>query len=545
MNIYNNRVVEERVVHVRPALYNVATVASKEVVCAYTRVSTDSDEQETSFELQCDYYTKLINGRPDWDFGGVYADQGISGTRAQHRPSFMKMIQDARDGKINRILVKSLSRFARNTVDALMYIRELKELGVAIYFEMHNIDTMTPGGEIMITVLAACAEQESRTMSNNIKWAFQKRFAQGRVVLNCSHMLGYGKVNGEYEIVPEEGMLISRIYRSYLSGMTDLQIAQQLTAENVLTPSGKPKWAASSIQRILTNEKYTGNAILGKTFKPDVLSGKRLKNEGQVPSYYVENSHPAIVSQEVFNMAQAERKRRGQLQTTQNTGIGKYTSKYVLSGLLFCTCGSKFRRYRRSLADGTKVITWVCITHQNEPSKCQQLPLKEDDILSAYEKVMGELIGDVRQIREDVRTTLDTVLEQESQQKCIDIAREIEAVQHRMMDIYNKRNNGEVDDATYTALYKQYSNKVSALICEEEKYKAHSTEQQIAKMKHEEINALLSQDKINYLDHRIMRTLVDKIVVLDKNTLEIILHCGISRRASVTLNSRWLFSIKE
>ena len=208
------------------------------VVVAYARVSTEKEEQEDSFERQVSYYTTLINSKPEWKFGGIYADPGITGTRAEKRPDFLRMIEDCRAGKINKILVKSISRFARNTVDALNYIRELKELGISIYFENENIDTLTPGGEVLITILAAMAEQESRTMSTNIKWSYQKKFKNGEVLLNTSMMMGYIKTDRRdeegkviYEINEEEAVVVRRIYREYLSGVTVTRICRGLEAD--------------------------------------------------------------------------------------------------------------------------------------------------------------------------------------------------------------------------------------------------------------------------------------------------------------------------
>lgn len=255
------------------------------------------------------------------------------------------MIEDCKKGKINRILVKSISRFARNTVDTLKYIRELKELGVSVFFETQGIDTMTPNGEVLITILAALAEQESRTISTNIKWSYQKRFKEGKVVLNCKIVLGYEKVGDEYVIVEDEAEIVRQIYLDYLSGKTIRQIADNLNERGIPTKR-KCKWGPSVIQGILANEKYTGNAYLGKTYKPDVLSKRRIKNVGQETMYYVENSHPAIITQEMFDMVQYEKKRRLELRSTTNTGKGKYSSKYPFSGLLVCgECGSKFRRH--------------------------------------------------------------------------------------------------------------------------------------------------------------------------------------------------------
>ena len=255
-----------RVVRTLPKLFNGVseTEQNKLLVAAYARVSTEREEQEDSFERQVEHYTQMINARADWQLVDIYADPGISGTRAEKRPNFLRMIEDCRAGKIQKVMVKSISRFARNTVDALHYIRELKDLGISVCFESENIDTMTPGGEVLLTILAAMAEQESRTISSNIKWAYQRRFQDGNVLLNTGMMLGYRKTgkdtNGHdvYEINEEEADIVRRIYREYVAGITVTQICRRLEADEIPTKLGRKKWYPTVILSVLSNEKYTG-----------------------------------------------------------------------------------------------------------------------------------------------------------------------------------------------------------------------------------------------------------------------------------------------
>lgn len=232
---------KEKVVQEIPILYraNMTSITEKENVTYYARVSTDLDEQEDSYELQKEYFEELIRSNPKWNYVEGYADYGLSGTKAEHRPEFMRMIEDCKKGKINKILVKSISRFARNTVDTLKYVRELRELGVSIYFETQNIDTMSPGGEVLLTILAAMAEQESRTISSNVKWSYEKRFKDGKVIINTAKQLGYKKVGDEYEIVESEAEIVRRIFREYISGMSVRQIATSLNNDGIKTKLGK------------------------------------------------------------------------------------------------------------------------------------------------------------------------------------------------------------------------------------------------------------------------------------------------------------------
>lgn len=242
----------------------------KRRVAAYARVSTDSDEQLSSYEAQVDNYTKKIRENPTWEFVAVYADEGVTGTNTKKREGFNRMIEDALAGKIDLILTKSISRFARNTVDALTTIRSLKEKGVEVYFEKENIYTLDAKGEVMLTIMSSLAQEESRSISENVTWGKRKSMADGKVSLAYSHFLGYEKgPDGILQIVEEEAKVVRKIYSLFLSGRTVRSIADQLTHEGILTPSGKTKWSVSTIMSILQNEKYKGDTLLQKTYTAD------------------------------------------------------------------------------------------------------------------------------------------------------------------------------------------------------------------------------------------------------------------------------------
>lgn len=383
-----------RVVRTMPQMFiDVADNQSERLqVAAYARVSTEKEEQEDSFERQVEHYKQLIYSKPEWQFVDVYADPGISGTRAEKRPDFLRMIEDCRAGKIQKVLVKSISRFARNTVDALQYIRELKDLGISVYFESENIDTLTPGGEVLLTILAAMAEQESRTISSNIKWAWQRKFQKGDVILNTGLMLGYRKIGKDdeghdvYEINEEEAEIVRRIYREFIAGYSITQIAKRLQADGVKTKLGKENWRHNVIESILTNEKYTGNALLGKTFKPDVLTKYRQKNDGKkAPIYYVEGSHPAIIEKGLFDLAQQEMQRRRDANDNK-VGGGRYSSRYPFSGMLVCgICGSKLRRQVRTMGSGKRTASWGCCNRiNNGRAECDSHHVNEEVLEATY-----------------------------------------------------------------------------------------------------------------------------------------------------------------
>lgn len=300
-----------------PATRNIFTLnaiinEAKRRVSGYARVSTNNEEQLTSYEAQVDYYMKYIKSKEEWEFVDVYTDERITATNTKKRDGFNRMIKDALDGKIDLIITKSVKRFARNTVDSLVTIRKLKEKGVEIYFETENIYTLDSKGEILITIMSSLAQEESRSISENVKWGKRKTFADGKVSMPYKQFLGYtkDKQSGQPIIVEKEAEIVRLIYKLFLEGKTFSKIASALTEMNIPTPSKREKWSKSTVQSILTNEKYKGDAILQKGYTVDFLSKKREKNNGEVPQYCVENSHPAIVSPENFDMVQHEFEKR-------------------------------------------------------------------------------------------------------------------------------------------------------------------------------------------------------------------------------------------
>ena len=505
------------------------------VVVAYARVSTEKEEQEDSFERQVSYYTTLINSKPEWKFGGIYADPGITGTRAEKRPDFLRMIEDCRAGKINKILVKSISRFARNTVDALNYIRELKELGISIYFENENIDTLTPGGEVLITILAAMAEQESRTMSTNIKWSYQKKFKNGEVLLNTSMMMGYIKTDRRdeegkviYEINEEEAVVVRRIYREYLSGVTVTRICRGLEADGIPTKLGRKRWQPSVIKSILTNEKYTGDALLGKTFKADVLSKKRQKNMGQAPMYYAEGTQPAIIEKEVFELVKAEMQHRAD---EKNTAVGnsRYTSKYPFSGLLVCgECGHKLRRHVRKVGSGKQVPAWGCSNRiSNGRAACDSHHVNEETLQRTYTAAVQEMIADAEEVIRLVQDSTGLVMEPENTAELARVEQEIIELQEAVMEIHKAKQKRGIGAAEYAEKIREHSQRMQEL-------EARQEELQTTENRYNQIKVWLdnfarhiqSGEIMNSEDSQIMKQLVEQIIV-GADSMEIQFKCGV------------------
>lgn len=511
------------------------TEVAKLVVAAYARVSTEKEEQEDSFERQVSHYTALINSKLEWEFGGIYADPGITGTRAEKRPDFMRMIADCRAGKINKILVKSISRFARNTVDALNYIRELKELGISIYFENENIDTLTPGGEVLITILAAMAEQESRTMSTNIKWSYQKKFKNGEVILNTGLMMGYintGRKDDEgkviYAINEEEAKIVRRIYREYLAGFTITRICKGLAADGIVTKLGKTQWRYSVVHGILTNEKYTGNAILGKTFKPDVLSKYRQKNTGQAPMYYAEGTHPAIIDAETFELVKVEMERRKDSEVS-TVGNNTYTSKFPFSGLLICgECGHKLRRHTRRVGSGKVVPSWGCSNRiQNGRAVCDSHHVNEDTMQQTYTAAIRDMIADAEEIVAAVMDSAGLVMEPENQASLERVEQEIIDLQNAVLELHKAKQQRSVTAADYAAQIKEYSQRMQELEAQQAELQTTANRYGEVKMWLDNFAEHIQSGAImDATDGMIMKQLVEQIVVGDDG-IEVRFKCGV------------------
>ena len=361
-------------------------------VAAYCRVSTKQEEQLNSYEVQRKAYTEKINGKPKWTLVDIFADRGITGTSVKKRDEFNRMIRMCRRGKIDLILTKSISRFARNTVDCLKYVRLLRELNVDVFFEEQGLHSIDPGAEFYITIYGSIAQSESENISANVKWGKAQSAKEGKVTFHYKNFLGYRKgADGTPEIIPEQAEIVKLIYAQFLAGASLGGIASHLTAQGIPTPAGKETWTGSTIRSILSNEKYQGDAILNKTYIVDCLSRKVKVNHGERPKYYVEHNHPAIIDAATFGRVQEELARRAGKRRVKQVGTkteqGKYSGKYALTELLICgECGTPYRRCTWT-AGGRKRIVWRCINRLDYGKKyCHTSPSIEEGVL--HEAIM-------------------------------------------------------------------------------------------------------------------------------------------------------------
>lgn len=362
-------------------------------VAAYCRVSTDNREQESSYEAQVDYFNHYISGHSNWELVSIYADPGISG-KSTKRPEFQRMMKDAREGKIDRILAKSVSRFARNTLDCVACCRELRELGIGVYFEKESIDTMDPSSNLTLTIMASLAEEESRSISSNTKWGMRKKQRDGTYRMNVENLYGFTiDENKNISINEDEAWIVRRIFTDYASGMSCGAIAKSFNDEYITSKFGGGKWHQNTVRNILQNEKYMGDMRMMKTYRPDFLSRPR-KNNGEVEAYYIENHHPAIIEPYYFKMVQYLIKK------SRQAGVIAVAPKYsgcsdrnALGGRIFCgDCGSVYQRKFQTQKLGA-VKAWVCIRHRDEKD-CPCIAIKETVILNAVREAMTSMIGD-------------------------------------------------------------------------------------------------------------------------------------------------------
>ena len=507
-------------------------------VAAYCRVSTDQEEQESSYEAQISYYTEKINSNSEWQMAGIFADEGITGTQAKKRPEFLKMIRLCRQGKIDMILTKSLSRFARNTVDSLKYIRDLKALGIGIVFEKENINTIETDTEMMLTIMSCFAQAESESISKNVSWGIRQSFKSGNVPMQYARLLGYRKGDDDMpEIVPEEAEIVKEIYRLYLDGMSLNMIVDRLNEKGLTTKGSSSPYRKEVVQRILTNEKYTGDALLQKTYVTDCITKKTRKNNGELPMYLVKNHHEAIISRADFNRVQEEMARRSAKQSIAEkltkTEQGKYSAKYALSELLICgECGSHYRRVTWT-AKGFKEIKWRCINRiQYGKKKCHSSPTIDEQalhkaIISAINEFCAVKDDVTKALRESITEVLDPNLNgsvQAAQQRIDELA-------HNIDELIKLATVPETA-ATAMADIEKFSEEMKTL---REFVETEKAKQAAASRGSDELNNVIQRLEnedftLTEYDDVAVRQLIEKVTVESKDTITVTFKGGFEVR---------------
>ena len=505
-------------------------------VAAYCRVSTDSEEQLTSYTNQKKVYTEMIAAKSEWEFAGLYADEGISGTRADKRPQFQKMINDCLSGKIDYIITKSVSRFARNTVDCLDHVRMLRARGIGIYFEEQNIDTLQIDSELYLVIYAGFAQSESESISKNITWSVRKKFEEGTPVFMYKRFLGYKKgADGEPEIVPSEVAIVERIFNLYLAGETVDKISKMMQAENYDIPGKSISFSKGMIMNMLSNERYCGDAILQKSVTIDCIEKKRKKNTGEAPMYYVQNNHPAIIDRVTFNKVQEELARRktktpGSAKSSI-TSTGKY-SRYTLTDVLICgNCGTRYRRVTWS-RNGVKRIVWRCISRLDYGKKyCSDSPtIMEDKLQEAIVRAVNKFNEqDNATYKALMRATISEALGLNGDPEEVDmLERKVEALNNKMLALVNESVSSgdgiEAHESEFMTLSQEtelLKQRIAAI--QESTAKDNGEQSRI-----EQIQAIISEreSKCMEYDDAIVRQMVECIKVYPDGKLGIIFGGG-------------------
>lgn len=497
-------------------------------VAAYCRVSTDSEEQINSYKAQKEYYSNLIAGNPNWESAGIFADEGISGTSLKKREQFNRMIAACKRGRIDLIITKSLSRFARNTVDCLETVRMLKSRNIGVLFEKENINTLTESSEFLITLHSSFAQAESESISKNVAWGKRKSMEAGNVPIQYSKLLGYRKgPDGLPEIVPEEAETVKQIYRWYIGGYSLAGIVNELEARQMKNAAGNTKWSRNTVQSILSNEKYIGDAIMQKTYVVDCISKEVRKNNGELPMIVVENHHEPIIARTVFQWVQTEMKRRTSkrkvMQKTAKSERGRYNSKYSLTERLVCgECGSFYKRCTWT-AHGRRRVVWRCVSRLEFGTKvCHNSPtLDEPDLHQTILNAVNQYVSQ-KQARQKAEDLIDTVVAGDPQagQSFASMQAEVAGItaeQERLLDaILDDMDNPELN-ARMQSLTDQKAMLLDAI----ERRKEENKSSEIATLRMEKISAWIAAHPIGLqsYDDGITRRLIERITVMDPDTL--------------------------
>ncbi len=496
----------------------------KKKVAAYARVSTDEEDQENSFENQISEYRNQIASNNQWIFAGMYADRGISGTQIKNRENFINMINDAKNGKIDLILTKSISRFGRNTVDIIQTVRELREVNVTVFFEKENIYSDDPKIDFFLTIMSSIAQEESRSISSNIKWSYKKRFKEGKILLNPKNFLGYGKDDeGNIHIIPNEAKTIELIFNLFLQGHSPHEIAQVLMKMELMTIRGSTNWTAQSVLRILQNEKYAGNALLQKTVTLDYLTHKRVVNDNHETQYFVENSHPAIISNESFDLVQ----QRIESQYANRASKNITNSKYPLTGLVYCTvCNRPMKRHIHGYKRNDEKIVLNCKHAPQLRISCDNKPVNNNlvesaviDVISTYANEMGLTSIIAEKIAassnyDEVRKKMD-ILNKQLIKKKVEV------------DDFIKRNlkTSSIEDASFNLEYTKLKNEIDSISTELRIFNNESIKFYGNTMKYEVLENILDEKQI-FSNSLIVKSLVKLILVDTSGDLLIILNFG-------------------
>ena len=499
---------EKRVIRIDPIpVYlfdeNNQVVTKKKRVCAYARVSTDSEDQLHSYNAQIQEYTKQIQRNDDWEFVDMYADEGTSGTSMKNRPEFLRMLEDSRNGKIDLIITKSLSRFARNTVDTLSVVQELRNLDVEIVFEKENLSSKDSKVDLMLTIFSSIAQEESRNISENVKWGIRKRYKDGNIRINTSRFLGYDKDEDKNIIINhEQAKTVKIIFNLYLSGASYKEICDYLIENNILNGRNVVIWNPANIMNILKNEKYCGDVLLQKYVTIDYLTHKSVKNTGQAPQYYIENNHEGIVTKELFNLVQLMIKER---KNTANTS--RYGKQYPLSGIVFCgSCKRVLNRKYYNYRTQYQKVVLTCKNTKHKKLSCNHLPIENETLEMVCSDVLTRLnIQHPNQINETIKTIEENFHSSKTLGSITTIESKISLIENEIRDLIKLRISDESN----------HNDKYLVKLFDEKKEQIETYKKEI-----EELNSKLLSNHVNMQRSIELQEFLSNNIILSRNALQ-------------------------
>lgn len=494
------------------------TIKERLRVCAYCRVSTDNEEQLNSYQSQLKYYDEKINSKSEWQFAGIYADEAITGTLDFKRTEFMRMIADSMSGKIDMILTKSISRFARNTLDTLKYVRMLREKNIAILFEEENLNTTTGAGELMLTILSAMAQQESENISSHVLLGLKMKKDRGELIgYNGCYGYNYNTETKEITINEEEANIVRYMFERYVEGIGSSTIAKELTAKGIKTPKGGTKWCESTIRGILKNEKYSGDVLMGKTFTIDPISHKRLSNLGEVDKHYYKEHHEPIISKELFDRVQEIRtKRAGNRETGRRND--NYSKKYPFSSKLYCAfCGSLLTRRNWNANRSCEKAVWQCIKRAKQgKEECPHCKaIAEEIIEDCFVQGYRILCNDNRKIIEIFLDKIENILKENTTETMVSkLEKDKEKINKKLNNLLELNLEGRINKEQYTIKFDELDTQLIKLDSKIQSLLKETNRTESIKNRLNKFKSLFKNiDIMPKFDKDVFECLIDKVII--------------------------------
>ena len=497
-------------------------------VGAYCRVSTDTEEQQGSYNSQVNHYTEKIKSTPGWRFVKVYGDEGISGTNADNRPGFQEMMQDCENGKLDLIITKSISRFSRNVTVTLEVARKLRDKGIGIFFEKENLNTLHYTSESLLAIFSSLAQAESESMSENIKMGREYRYKQGECCYNMGKIFGFNQdSNGIVTINEEQAIVVRLMYDGYLNGMSIGGIIKDLQERKIPSPTGKEKWSPGTVERILSSEKYKGDFLARKTFTVDPISKKKKKNTGQVSQYLITNHHPAIIEPEKFDMVQSEMTRRGCIKKNdKKKHYGKYSGKFPFNNLIICgDCGAKYRRTMWVEKNGEKKPVWRCVNRiQNGKTYCRRSVSISDTYLTKKTVEAINIIYKSRsRVKDILKCSIASLMGDTEQPMITKNTARLEELSDLMRDAIFKNATGEMTPEELEKICYEVKTESEKLRKENEEYEMTRKMKSAESSKLKQIFKAIDEmaEELTEIDNTLVRNIIEKMEVIAKDKLTI------------------------